>query len=96
MENIDKPVDFFDIHSRLPIVILALLPLVVHMPQWVLRLKTDPVWFFSGAVRVSDGYRGFSSSIPTSDSILRRWGNSRLGTGSTALFTGGILIPKSA
>lgn len=39
--------EFFDRHPKLPIVLLLLLPFVVQAPFWLLRLSTDPIWFFS-------------------------------------------------
>ena len=48
----DRP-DFLDRHPGLPFVLLAVLPVVLQLPLWLLRRTTDPIWFVSGLVQTS-------------------------------------------
>ena len=45
-----SPTEFFDRHPTLPIILLFLLPFAVQVPFWLLRLSTDPIWFYSSII----------------------------------------------
>jgi hypothetical protein len=40
--------EFFHRHHWLPTVLLVLLPFALHVPLWLLRRSSDPIWFVSG------------------------------------------------
>lgn len=42
---VERNFEFFDRHPRLPLLFLALLPIVLHLPLLLLGRTTDPLWF---------------------------------------------------
>ncbi len=52
-DGAENATEFLDRHPALPLILLAVLPLVLQLPLLLLGRSTDPIWFISGLTQSS-------------------------------------------